>query len=129
MFLKLFIVFSVIPVLELYFLIKIGGEIGALSTILIILATAMLGAYLTKSQGFKVFVNIRRAVNERRIPANELLQGLFVLAGGLTLLTPGFITDLLGITMLLPVTRALYIKYAIKIISNKIKTGKWRMMN
>ncbi len=127
MFLKLFLIFAVIPVLELYFLIKIGGEIGALSTILIILATATLGAYLTKSQGFKVFANIRSAINERRIPANELLQGLFVLAGGLTLLTPGFITDILGITMLIPATRALYIKYAVKIISNKIKTGKWQI--
>lgn len=127
MLLKLFLIFAVIPVLELYFLIKIGSEIGALLTILIILSTAALGAYLAKSQGFKVFANIRSAIDERRLPANELLHGLFVLAGGLTLLTPGFITDILGITMLLPATRAFYIKLAIKIISNKIKTGKWQL--
>ena len=126
MFLKLFIVFTILPVAELYLLIKIGGIIGALNTVIIILITAVSGAYLTKTQGVLVFSQIKAAINESRIPTKELLHGLFVLIGGLALLTPGFITDVVGITMLVPFIREFYIKFATHLIQNKIKTGEWK---
>jgi UPF0716 protein FxsA len=127
MFFKLFVLFTIIPIAELYLLIKIGGMIGALNTVLIILFTAVIGAYLAKTQGFIVIRRIDQALNEGRIPGRELLDGLFVLLGGFTLLTPGFLTDLIGLTMLFPVTRILYIKLAVRIIQNKIETGQWRI--
>ena len=127
MFIKLFLLFTIIPIAELYFLIKIGGMIGALNTVMIILATALLGAYLAKTQGFLVLTKIQQALNDGRIPGDELLHGLFVLIGGFTLLTPGFITDVLGISMLLPPIREIYIQLAKRIIRNKIETGNWRI--
>ncbi len=125
MFFKLFLLFTLIPIVELYLLIKIGGMIGAFNTILIILVTAIFGAYLTKSQGFIVINRIRQALNEGRMPGSELLHGLCVLLGGFTLLTPGFITDFFGLSMLLPPIREIYVRIAERLIMNKIHKGKW----
>ncbi len=126
MFFKLFLLFTLIPIAELYLLIKVGGMIGALNTVLIIFLTAIAGAYLAKSEGFFAIQRIQRAMNEGRPPGNEILHGLFVLLGGFTLLTPGFLTDLVGLTMLLPGPRHFYIKIASRLIKNKIETGEWR---
>lgn len=122
---KLFLLFTIIPVLELYLLIKIGGMIGALNTVLIILATAFVGASLAKSQGLMVLSQIQQALNEGRLPANELLHGLIILLGGVALLTPGFITDLIGLSMLFPQIRNIYIEIARRIIKKRVETGKW----
>ena len=122
---RLFIIFTIIPVLELYLIIKVGGMIGALNTVLIILVTAIIGASLTKSQGLIVLSKIQQALNEGRIPGNELLHGLMILIGGATLLTPGFITDLIGLSMLIPHVRDFYIKIAQKIIKKRVETGRW----
>jgi len=127
MFFKFFILFTVIPIAELYLLIKIGELIGAFNTVLIILLTAIIGAYLAKTQGFVVLRKINQTLNEGRLPARELMDGLFVLLGGFTLLTPGFLTDIIGLSMLFPLSRILYIKLAVRIIQNKIETGKWRI--
>lgn len=127
MFFKFFILFTVIPIAELYLLIKIGEMIGALNTVLIILLTAIIGAYLAKTQGFVVLRKINQSLNEGRLPARELMDGLLVLLGGFTLLTPGFLTDIIGLSMLFPLSRILYIKLAVRIIQNKIETGKWRI--
>ena len=127
MFWKLFLLFTFIPIAELYVLIKIGGMIGALNTILIILLTASAGAYLAKSQGFLVFYQITQAVNEGRPPAKELLHGLFILLGGLLLLTPGFLTDFLGLSMLLPPIREVYAQLTAKWLYRKISKGDWRI--
>ena len=124
MFFKLFLLFTVIPIAELYLLIKIGGMIGGFNTVLIIFITALVGAYLAKSQGFMVIRKIQQAMHEGRLPARELLHGLFVLLGGFTLLTPGFITDFIGLSMLVPTIREIYIRYTEQLIRNKIKTGK-----
>jgi UPF0716 protein FxsA len=122
---RLFLLFTIIPVLELYLLIKIGGMIGALNTVLIILVTAIVGASLTKSQGLMVLSQIQQALNEGRLPANELLHGLIILLGGVALLTPGFITDFIGLSMLIPHIRNIYIKFAERMIKKRIETGKW----
>ena len=83
MFLKLFSLFLIIPVVEIYLLLKVGEIIGALNTVLIILITAGIGAYLTKSQGFRVLRQIQDATMQGYMPGNELLHGLFVLIGAL----------------------------------------------
>lgn len=127
MFIRLFILFALIPIIELYLLIKVGGMIGALNTVIIILFTATAGAYLAKTQGFAVLKKINEAVSEGRPPAAELMDGLFVLIGGFMLLTPGFITDFLGLSMLVPPVRSIYKKIAGNIIKQKIDTGKWNI--
>jgi UPF0716 protein FxsA len=127
MFFKLFSVFLIIPLVELYLLIKIGGMIGALNTILIILITASLGAYMAKSQGFRVLHKIQEATNQGRMPGNELLHGLFVLIGGFALITPGLMTDAIGFSMLIPQIREIYVKMAKEIIRKKIEAGNFQM--
>ena len=122
---ELFLLFTIIPILELYLIIKVGGMIGAFNTVLIILTTGIIGASLAKSQGLIVLSKIQQALNEGRIPGNELLHGLMILIGGATLLTPGFITDLIGLSMLIPNIWDFYIKIAQKIIKRRVETGRW----
>ena len=127
MFLKLFSVFLIIPFIEIYLLIKIGGIIGALNTVLIILITASLGAYMAKSQGFRVLHQIQEATSRGYVPGNELLHGLFVLIGSFALITPGFLTDAIGLSMLIPQIREIYVGIAKEIIRKKIENGQWQM--
>jgi UPF0716 protein FxsA len=127
MFAQLFALFLIIPLVELYLLIKIGGIIGAFNTVLIIFTTATLGAYLAKSQGLLVLRQIREATNQGYMPGNELLHGLFVLIGGFALLTPGFLTDALGLSMLVPQIREIYVRLAKKMLKKKIESGDVQM--
>jgi UPF0716 protein FxsA len=127
MFFKLLSIFLIIPIVELYLLIKIGGMIGALNTVLIILITASLGAYLAKSQGFRVLREIQDATSRGYMPGNELLHGLFVLIGSFALLTPGFLSDIIGLSMLIPQIREIYVGIAKGIIRKKIQNGQWQM--
>jgi len=125
MFFKLFIFFTVVPILELYFLIKIGGAIGAFNTIVIILLTATIGAWLARAQGFMVLRRIQESLGQGRVPGHDILQGLFVLVGAFALLTPGFLTDMIGLSMLIPSVRAIYIKLLGLYIKNRIDSGVW----
>ncbi len=117
MFAYLLILFTVVPALELYLLIEIGSYIGAGNTILIIIITGVVGAYLARLQGFYILGKIQHSLNQGNMPSEELLDGAMVLVGGIVLLTPGFITDTLGFLLLLPMTREL-IKFLLK---NKLK--------
>ncbi|NLN42668.1 MAG: membrane protein FxsA, partial [Methanosarcina sp.] len=116
-----------IPIIELYLLIKIGGVIGALNTVLIILITASMGAYLAKNQGFRVFREIQEAMSRGYMPGNELLHGLFVLIGSFALLTPGFLSDIIGFSMLIPQVREIYVRVAKEVIRKRIQNGQWQM--
>ncbi|SNB45546.1 FxsA family protein [Geobacter sp. DSM 9736] len=102
---RLFIVFAVVPVVELYVLIKIGKVIGAWETVAILLAVSFVGAWLVKHQGFAIISRIQAELAFGRLPAAELLEGFLILVGGILLLTPGFLTDLLGIFCILPAGR------------------------
>ena len=108
MFLKFFLLFTIGPVVELYLLIKVGGMIGALNTVILILLTGLIGAAMAQSQGLSVIAKIKEATEQGRIPAEELMDGIFILVGGFLLITPGFISDLIGFSCLIPWTRALY---------------------
>ena len=127
MFLKLLSVFLIVPLIELYLLIKIGGTIGALNTVLIILIAASLGAYMAKSQGFRVLHQIQEATSQGRMPGNELLHGLFVLIGSFALITPGILTDAIGFSMLIPQIREVYVRITKEILRKKLENGQWQM--
>ncbi len=101
------LLFTVLPALELVVLIKVGGVIGAWNTVLIILLTGILGAYLARLQGFIVLRRIQEQLARGCLPNAELLDGLMILIGGIVLLTPGFITDVFGFVLLIPWTRRL----------------------
>ena len=105
MFARLIILFTVVPLIELALLIKLGNVIGLWPTILIVIATGVLGAALARSQGTQVVSGIRAELAEGRPPTESLINGLLVLVGGVVLLTPGLLTDLLGFSLLVPSTR------------------------
>ncbi len=94
---------------------------------LIILITASMGAYLAKNQGFRVFREIQEAMSRGYMPGNELLHGLFVLIGSFALLTPGFLSDIIGFSMLIPQVREIYVRVAKEVIRKRIQNGQWQM--
>ena len=107
MFYRLLLLFTIVPFVELIVLIEVGKRIGTMSTLAIIILTGVLGASLARVQGFLVFARIRDDLNMGKLPANSLLDGLLILIGAIVLLTPGFITDILGFLLLFPVTRVM----------------------
>ncbi len=117
---RLFLLFSVIPLIELAILIEIGRNIGALYTILIVVLTGALGAFLARQQGFATASRIKESLNKGKIPADDMIGGLLILAGGLMLLTPGILTDLAGFTMIIPATRNFYIRFIRKSFSGYV---------
>lgn len=107
------LLFTLLPALELAILIKVGGHIGAINTMMIIIATGVTGAYLARFQGFLVLNRIQSSLNQGIMPSTELMDGLMILVGGILLLTPGFVTDTLGLLLLIPFTRNI-IKFLVK---------------
>ncbi len=122
-FTKLLILFVIIPVTELYILIEVGKRIGSLTTISIIIFTGILGAYLVKNQGFMILKKIQNDLNDGIMPGDSLIQGAIILAGGILLLTPGFVTDTVGFIFLIPVSRNVIKKYLLKWLKGKIEEG------
>jgi UPF0716 protein FxsA len=99
--------FIVVPIVELYVIIKIGGLIGVLPTLGLLLADALLGSFLLRHQGRGAWQRFNQALAERRFPGREVADGLMIAIGGTLLLTPGFITDIFGLFLLVPPTRAI----------------------
>lgn len=105
MILKLFLCFTIIPVIELYFLIKIGTVIGGFNTILLVFLTGFLGAWLARTQGMHTLSKVRRNLEQGLMPAEELMDAFIILIAGVVLITPGLITDVFGLLLLWPVSR------------------------
>jgi UPF0716 protein FxsA len=118
MLLKLFLAFTIIPVVEIYLLIQIGSAFGVFTSIALVVFTGFLGAYLARIQGLQTLFRIQESLKEGRMPSGELLDALLIGLAGLVLLTPGFLTDAVGFALLIPSTRN-----AIKAwLQSKIKT-------
>jgi UPF0716 protein FxsA len=124
MLLKLFLAFTLIPFCEIYLLIKIGNYLGAFNTILIVIVTGFLGAYLAKLQGIKTMMRVRESLNRGELPAEELLDALLIFVAGIVLLTPGFITDVAGIGILVPNTRSWFKRWLRKKFDQWISENK-----
>ena len=107
MLLKLFLAFSLIPLVEIYLLIKLGQNFGAITSILLVIFTGILGAYLARMEGLRTLFRIQETMREGRMPGEELLDALLIAIAGLVLITPGFITDVAGFLLLFPFTRML----------------------
>src|SRR5690348_11980861 len=105
--LLLVLLFIVVPIIELFVIIQVGEAIGVLPTIALLIADSILGSMLMRSQGRTAWRRFNAALAEGRIPHREVLDGALVIFGGALLLTPGFISDILGLALLLPPTRVL----------------------
>jgi UPF0716 protein FxsA len=103
----LIVLFIVVPIAELYVILQVGDAIGAVWTILLLAADSVLGSVLMKSQGRSVWRRFNAALAESRAPTREVFDGVLVIFGGAFLITPGFITDVIGVFLLVPPTRAL----------------------
>ena len=104
--LLLILLFIVVPIAELYVIIQVGQLIGVVPTLVLLLADALLGSWLLKHQGRGAWRRFNQALAERRFPGREVMDGALIIVGGTLLLTPGFLTDILGVFLLLPPTRA-----------------------
>jgi UPF0716 protein FxsA len=102
----LVVLFIVIPIAELYVIIQIGGSIGVLPTLGLLILDSIIGAALLRSQGRSAWERFNAALGESRVPGREVFDGAMIILGGALLLTPGFITDLFGLALLLPPSRA-----------------------
>ena len=105
MLLKLFLAFTIIPIIEIYLLIEIGSIFGALTAVILVILTGFLGAFLARMQGLQTFFRIQESLREGRMHSGDLLDALLIVIAGLVLLTPGFLTDSVGFLLLIPATR------------------------
>ena len=123
MFVRLLLLFTLVPIVELAVLIEIGQHLGMLPTVALVLATGALGAALARREGIQAFHRLRDSIGQGAFPGEAILDGVLILGGGLLLLTPGILTDLLGFAALVPGTR-FFIKYYLKTaIERRIRSG------
>jgi UPF0716 protein FxsA len=104
------VLFFVVPFIEIWLLIKVGGIIGAFPTILLVVLTAVLGAAMLRQQGLATLARFQQNLQNGQLPANEILEGVVLLVGGVLLMTPGFFTDAMGFLCLFPLSRKLILK-------------------
>jgi UPF0716 protein FxsA len=117
--LLLVLLFVVVPIAEIYVIIQVGQAIGAVWTILLLIADSLIGARLLSWQGRSAWRRFQDAVAQGRMPHNEVMDGVMVVLGGAFLLTPGFITDVLGLLLLLPPTRAVVRRAVVRSIRRR----------
>lgn len=124
MLLRLFLLFVGLPLVELAILVQLGKWVGLLPTIGLVVLTGAAGAALARRQGFRAWHAIQGELRQGRMPVGELMDGLLVLIGGIVLLTPGLITDILGLLLLLPPTRRAFKAYLRRRFERMIRSGQ-----
>jgi len=117
------LVFVVVPVLEIYLLIQVGQVIGAWWTVLLLIADGFLGSWLMKHEGTRAWRALREAIDDRRMPAKELADAALILVGGTLLVTPGFLTDVVGFFCVLPLTRPVARAALTRFLTRKFLSG------
>src|SRR5918996_1092727 len=115
--------FIVVPIVELYVILKVGDAIGAVWTILLLAADSVLGSVLLRSQGRTVWRRFNEALSAGRMPHREVMDGVFVIFGGAFLITPGFLTDIVGLTLLIPPTRAVVRRQVVRRLDRRGRGG------
>ena len=125
----LVLIFILVPLAELYVIIQVGGVIGLGPTLVLLLADALLGSMLLRHQGRAAWVRFNRALAENRLPHKEVFDGVLIILGGALLVTPGFITDIFGLILLIPPTRAIVRGVMSRIVRRRMAMGAtiWTM--
>jgi UPF0716 protein FxsA len=124
MFPVILLLFLAVPAAEIYLLIKVGSIIGALDTFLLVLAMGVFGAYYARREGLSLLMRIQRETSQGRMPGGALIDGALLLVGGVLLITPGFITDVIGITFIFPPTRGLWKRVFALWLKRKFERGE-----
>ena len=124
MLLKLILIFTIVPFIELSLLIELGSIIGTLPTILVVVITGVIGAFMARVAGLSVLFKIQENLRQGIFPRDELFDGVLILIGGAFLLTPGLLTDALGFFLLLPPGRSAVKKWLQEILKRRIDSGE-----
>lgn len=111
MFARLLLLFLLVPLVEIYVLIKVGSVLGAGYTIILVIFTAIVGAYLARSEGAQAMLRVRANMDQGIMPGDDILDALLILVAGLVLLTPGFVTDFFGLLLLFKPSRHVIRRY------------------
>jgi UPF0716 protein FxsA len=119
--LALILLFIAVPIAEIYVIIQVGEAIGAIPTILLLAADSIVGSMLLRSQGRRVWSRFRQTLERGAMPHREVLDGALVIFGGAFLITPGFISDVVGLLLLLPPTRALFRRLLVRRLGRRIE--------
>jgi UPF0716 protein FxsA len=122
--LPLVLLFVAVPIAELYVILQVGDTIGVVPTIALLVVDSLLGSMLLRSQGRTVWRRFNETMSAGRVPRRELLDGVAVIFGGAFLITPGFITDLIGLLLLLPPTRAVLLKLVVRRLGRRFAVGR-----
>jgi UPF0716 protein FxsA len=123
--LLLVLLFILVPIAELYVIIQVAGAIGLGLTLFVLIADSLVGAILLRNQGRSAWIRFNRALAEGRMPHKEVFDGVLIILGGALLLTPGFITDALGLILLIPPTRALVRSFAARLVRRRMARGSF----
>lgn len=118
---KLFILFAIMPIVEIALLLEVGDVIGGWNTVIVVIITAFIGASLVKQQGLQTLITAQQKMQTGNIPSQEMAEGLLLLVAGVLLVTPGFVTDGIGLLFSMPLTRPLIAKYLAKQVLSKVK--------
>ena len=105
------LLFIIVPLIELYFIIKVGGAIGAFWTVLLVIMTAVIGLNLLRVQGMSTLIRAQRNMAQGQVPAMEMMEGIALAVAGVLLIIPGFITDSIGFLCLIPASRRAIIRF------------------
>ena len=127
MFLKLFLLFTTIPLIEFYFLLKLGRYIGLYPTLGVIAATGLAGGLLAKHQGLAVFRKAMEELKRGVLPAESLFDGVIILLASALLITPGLLTDILGTLLLIPWSRRIFKAWLKRKLQEKLSKGEIRI--
>jgi UPF0716 protein FxsA len=125
---RLFLLFALLPLVDLWVLLRIGRAMGFWPTVALVIATGFAGAWLAKREGRRVLEGWRRDLAEGRVPDEGVLSGALVLAGGLLLVSPGVITDVAGLALLLPPTRRAVAAGLRRWLAAKVRSGQLRVV-
>jgi UPF0716 protein FxsA len=121
--LALVVLFILVPLVELYVILQVGDAIGAVWTILLLAADSLLGSLLLRNQGRSVWRRFNAALAEGKMPHREVIDGVLVVFGGAFLITPGFITDVVGLLLLVPPTRAIIRRVMVQRLGRRVSVG------
>jgi UPF0716 protein FxsA len=119
----LVVIFILVPIAELYVIIQVGNAIGLVPTLILLLLDAVLGSMLLRHQGRAAWIRFNRALAEGRLPHKEVFDGVLVIFGGALLITPGFLTDIIGLILLIPPTRALVRAVSARFVRRRLALG------
>jgi UPF0716 protein FxsA len=120
--------FLLTPILEIYVIVQVGQAIGAWQTVALLLIESAIGVWLLRREGSRAWQELRMALNQARVPARELADAALVLIGGTLLITPGFVTDVVGFFCVLPFTRPLARRLLLVYISRRVARGTVRVV-